>query len=79
MPSPSFSLYPALGEGTARGCGQSLQPRWVPELPPAAGKEGAAEIPVLPSMLGKKLKMSPFGFKDLEKVFLTKTVSHIQK
>lgn len=37
------------------------------ELPPTAGRKGATEIPVLPSR-----KMSPFGFKNLEKVFLIK-------
>lgn len=37
------------------------------ELPPTAGRKGATEIPVLPSR-----KMSPLGFKDLEKVFLIK-------
>lgn len=74
-----LSLSPAGGrdrQGTWRESPAMLEL----ELAPTAGREGAAEIPVLPSMLGKKLKMSPFGFKDWEKVLLTKTVSpHIKK
>ena len=35
------------------------------EVPPTAGRKGTTEIPVLPSRT-----MSPFGFEDLEKVFL---------
>lgn len=56
---------PRPGGGDRQGMWIQSPARLAAELPPTAGRKGTTEIPVLPSR-----KMSPFGFKDLEKVFL---------
>ena len=77
-PFPSLPPYPLPASLVPSPGGRDSQEMWTGlQQPPAAGREGAAENPIPPSMLGKKLKMSPFGSKDLELVFLTKAVSHI--
>ena len=62
---PCWSPYPRPGGGDRQGMWIQPPARLGAELPPTAGRKGTTEIPVLPSR-----KMSPFGFEDLEKVFL---------